>query len=616
MTAKLSDTLVHLSYSLRAWRLVWAVSRGWTLVGVALLIVQGLLPAVVVYLTKLLVDSLVVAIGSGGSWASIQPILSLGTLMALALLLTELMKSVTSWVRTAQAELVRDHLSALIHEKAVAVDLAFYESPDYHDRLERARNDLNSRPLALLESGGSLLQNIIALAAMGALLIPYGVWLPCVLLGGTLPAFYVVLRFNRRYHHWWKETTPDRRWAQYYDIMLTHSGVAAELRLFSLGSHFQSAYQLLRSRLRKERLELTRDQSLARLGAGVFGLLISGLAMAWMVLQALKGAVTLGDLTLFYQVFNRGQSLLGSLLENAGQIYANTLFLGNLFEFLDLKPQVVDPPKSASAPAALQEGIRFQQVTFRYPGNEGVILRDFNFFVPAGKIVAVVGANGAGKSTLVKLLCRFYDPEAGRIELDGIDIRDLSLQELRQMMTVLFQSPVPYHTTAAQNIALGDLPARPGPAEIEAAARGAGAHEVIERLPQGYDTLLGKWFANGTELSGGEWQRLALARAFVRRAQIVILDEPTSGLDSWAEADWYNRLRVLADGRTVMIITHRFSIARRADMIHVMAEGQIIESGTHDELLAWGGRYAQAWFAQVQAGPSSSQLHLTQNVSV
>jgi ATP-binding cassette subfamily B protein len=242
-------------------------------------------------------------------------------------------------------------------------------------------------------------------------------------------------------------------------------------------------------------------------------------------------------------------------------------------------------------------------VTFGYPGSERAVLQNFNLTIPAGQIVAIVGANGAGKSTLLKLLCRFYDPQAGGITLDGVDIRNLSLRELRRMLTVLFQWPVAYQTTAAQNIAMGDLAADPSPAELESAARSAGAHAIIARLPQGYDTHLGKWFAHGTDLSAGEWQRLALARAFLRRAPIIVLDEPTSALDSWAEADWFDRFRVLANGRTAIVITHRFTIARQADMIHVMEAGRIVESGTHDDLLAQGGLYAQSWFVQVQATP-------------
>jgi ATP-binding cassette subfamily B protein len=532
--------------------------------------------------------------------------------MAGVLLLTEFLRSAIEWVRTAQSELVQDHISALVHEKSIAVDLAFYESSDYYDHLNRARSDASGRSLALLENSGSLLQNSITLLAMAAILLPYGIWLPAFLLFSTLPAFYVMLRLNRRHHQWWQRTTTDRRWLQYYELLLTNSAIAAELRLFNLGSYFQSAYQTLRQRLRTEHLKLVKDQTLGRLGASVIALGISGVAVAWMARQVLLGIITPGDLALFYQAFNQGQNLMRSLLGNLGEIYKNSLFISDLFEFLGLEPKIVSPPKPEPTPLALTQGICFEQVTFHYPGSERAVLTDFNLTIPAGKIVAIVGDNGAGKSTLIKLLCRFYDPETGSIKLDGMNLREFSVEELRSLITVLFQFPIPYYVTAAQNIALGDLSATPSAAEIEAAALGAGVHETIERLPQGYDTMLGKWFPGGTELSGGQWQRLALARSFLRRAQIIILDEPTSAMDPWAEFDWLERFRTLANGRTALVITHRFTLAMRADIIHVMRDGHIVESGSHDQLLAQNGLYAQSWTAQMH-GDSSLRDRVTQN---
>jgi ATP-binding cassette subfamily B protein len=351
-----------------------------------------------------------------------------------------------------------------------------------------------------------------------------------------------------------------------------------------------------------------RSQGMGQLAAAILAMAFSGTALAWMVWRAVLGLITLGDLALFYQAFNRGQGLMRALLLEVGQIYSNSLFLGNLFEFLDMQPRVVDPPAPKPALAALRDGIHFRDVTFRYPGSERVALSGFNLFIPAGQMVAIVGANGAGKSTLVKLLCRFYDPDAGAIEFDRIDIRDLALDDLRRLSSVLFQTPVQYQATAAENIALGDVAAASDAPTIEAAARGAGAHALITQLPHAYDSQLGKWFADGSELSGGEWQRVALARAFLRQAQLILLDEPTSFMDSWAEADWFERLKQLATGRTALIITHRFTIAMRADIIHVMHEGRIAESGSHDELLARDGLYAQSWFEQMRA--SSNALGL------
>jgi ATP-binding cassette subfamily B protein len=309
--------------------------------------------------------------------------------------------------------------------------------------------------------------------------------------------------------------------------------------------------------------------------------------------------MTLGDLALVYQAFNQGQRMMRAVLENVGEVYTSSLFLDDFFEFLALEPRVKDPAQPASAPSTLKKGIRFDQVSFSYLDSQRLALDSFNLTIPAQKTVAIVGANGAGKSTLIKLLCRLYDPDSGHIEVDGIDLRNLPVKDLRRMFTVLFQEPVRYNATASENIRLGDLVTAQGAAEIEAAAQAAGAEESITRLPKGYESLLGKWFSGGADLSVGEWQRIALARAFLRKAPVIVLDEPTSAMDSWAEIDWLKRFRMLVTGRTAIVITHRFTTAMHADVIHVMADGRIIESGSHRELLALDGRYAQSWKTQM-----------------
>jgi ATP-binding cassette subfamily B protein len=596
VTAKLRFAASQLSYLPRALALVWASARAWALLWGVLLVAQGLLPVATVYLTRVLVDELVQA--QAGALPTLGPVVRAALLLAVVLLLAELLRAASAWVRTAQAQLVQDHISALIHQKSLAADLAFYESPEYHDRLHRARDQAAYRPVALLESLGSLLQNGLTFLAMLGVLIPFGLWLPLALLASTVPAFFLVLRQSLRRYRWRQQATADERRTWYYDWLLTSGETAAEVRPFGLGELFQSAFQALRGRLRQERVALARSEMLAEFAAGSVALLITGAAAGWILWQALRGLVTLGNLALFYQAFYQGQRLMRTLLGDVNQVYTNVLFLGDLFEFLALEPRVVSPPEALAAPEPLVEGVRFEQVNFRYPGSPRLALADFSLTIPAGQVVAVVGPNGAGKSTLIKLLCRFYDPEAGRITLDGIDLRALKLETLRERISVLFQHPVHYSATARENIALGS----PGQeaAAIEKAARAAGAHEPVARLPQGYETLLGKWFAGGTELSGGEWQRLALARAFLRQAPLVLLDEPTSAMDSWAEADWLDRFRDLSSGRTALIITHRFTTAMRADVIHVMAEGRIVESGSHRELLDQDGLYAQSWHAQVR----------------
>ena len=599
---KLRHALNSVRNARRTFDLIWTAAPRWTVAWAILLLVQGILPLASVLLIKLLVDSLVAAANAGADWTQLRPVVVLIGLTIGVMLLTELLQSAIDFVRTAQSELVQDYIKGLVHEQSATMDLSVHDSSEYQDRLDRARNEASSRPLALLESLGSLVQNSITLAAMAAVLAPFGLWLPLVLLLSTLPAFAVVLFYDRRYHSWWLRRTSDRRWAQYYDLLLTHGVSAAEIRLFGLAKHFQTGYQRIRRILRTERLDQIAKQSRAKLVASALAQIVAGGSLAWMVWRALSGNITLGDLALFYQAFNRGQGLLRSLLSNAGQIYSNSLFLENLFSFLDMRPQISDPPQPAAAHQLLSKGIDFRQVSFRYPGAQQLALKDFNLHIPAGKIAAVVGANGAGKTTLLKVLCRFYDPEQGRVELDGVDVRQFSIDQLRRMITVLFQFPINYQATAAQSIALGDLDSNPSREAIEAAARSAGAHDLISSLPEGYDSQLGKAFANGAELSGGEWHRIATARAYLRRSPIILLDEPTSMMDSWAEAEWFARFRELAQGHTAVVITHRFSIAMRADIIHVMDAGKVVESGSHSELLKLGGLYAQSWETQMQAG--------------
>ena len=606
LTERFRKALAQLPHLPWALGLIWRATRDWTLAWAALVIVQGLLPVAVVLLTRTLVDSLVTTLRAPGDWLVLRQTLLWVALMAGLLLLGEALRGVAAWVRTAQAEWLRDHLDDRIHAQAIHLDLSYYETPEYYDQLHRARVDALDRPMALLENLGSLAQNGLTLLAMAGVLWSYAPWLPLVLIGGALPALAVAARFIVCFHRWRIRNTGNKRRANYYDWMLTWDRAAAELRLFDLGDSFRTAYRAVRSRLRGERLHLARQQMLAELGAEAIALLTMGLTIAWMVGRLAHGLASLGDLALFYQVFSQGQRLMRTALGSVGEMYSNLLFLENLFEFLALRPVVADPPCPVRPPPDSPGAIRLENVRFRYPGSQRLALDGFELTLPAGQIVAIVGENGAGKSTLIKLLCRFYDPEAGRVCLDGVDLREWALADWRRRITVLFQEPVHYHDTVAYNLSCGDLAAAPDAEALAAAARAAGADGPIQRLPQGYETVLGKWFG-GAELSVGEWQRLALARAFLRRSALLILDEPTSAMDAWAEADWLARFRTLAAGRTALVITHRFTTALHADVIHVMGQGRILESGSHAELLARGGRYAQSWAQQLREAGNGGQ---------
>lgn len=605
LISKLRSANTIFSHLVKTLSLVWRASRYWTVAWMILLLVQGLIPAASISLTPRAINALVSVTGSGISMANVQKVIIPVGLMACIMLVGEVLNSVAEWIRTAQSELVQDYVTGLIQKQSIAVDYGFYEYSEYNDQLNRARDGASGRSLSLLENTGRLLQNTVTLFAMAAILAPYGFGLPITLVVSAFPAFYVLTYFNKTQYQWSQRTTTDRRWLMYYDYLLTNNATAAEVRLFDYADYFQLSYHNLRRRLRHEQFHLLKLQTLGRFVATIIALLISGGALAWIGRRVLLGILTLGDLALFFQAFSQGQSIVKDLLSNLGQIYRNSLFLGNLFEFLQIQPKIVDPLNPVPVPSTPKKGIRFRQVTFRYPGTEEPVLDNFNLTLPAGKIVAIVGDNGAGKSTLIKLLCRFYDPDSGSIELDDIDLRNFSVKAFRRLITVLFQSPIPYYTTAGENIALGDISIASDDTEIQAAAKASGIHDKIKRLPQGYNTMLGKLFPEGTDLSGGQWQRLALARAFFRRAQIIILDEPTSAMDPWAEHDWLERFRSLASGRTAVVITHRFTMAMQADIIHVMRAGRIVESGTHEELLALDGLYAESWKSQMQTDSSN-----------
>lgn len=586
-----------------ALRLVHDAAGRWMWLWLGLLLIQGALPVATVLLTRSLVDSLVAAAGAGMRWAVLRTPLLLALAMGGVLVLGEVLKALNGWVRTAQSELVSDRVRTLIQERACQVDLAFYESSDYHDMLHRARADALSRPAALVENIGLLLQSSLTLLAMSAVLLRFGWWLPAVLILATLPAFAVVLRHLVRQHAWSVRTTLDRRRTLYLDQLLTVRESFPEVRLFNLGGHFRDLFAVLRTRLRTEAFAIARQGAQAQIAAGLLALSMLATTLVWMIVRVARGLVSLGDLAMFYQALFQGQGLMRTLLETAGQLYANVLFLANLHEFLAVEPCITEPADPLPVPTPIRSGLTFRGVSFTYPCGTHPVLRDFHLHIPAGRVTALLGRSGAGKSTLFKLLCRFYDPDEGVVELDGIDLRRLPQAELRRRIAVLFQEPMHFSATMRRNIAYGNLDLEHARA-LEQAAHAAGAGEIIAGLPDGLDTLLGPWFG-GTELSVGEWQRIALARCYLRDADLILLDEPTSAMDSWSEADWIERFLTLVRDRTAVLITHRLTTAARADRIFVLDEGAIVEQGSHLELLALGGRYARAWAAQRLGEPAN-----------
>lgn len=582
--------------------LVWHAVPHLTTAWMFLLVVQGMLPGGVVFFSKRTIDSFASIGDATQRSAAFEQAFLFLILTGVVLLLTEVLQYVTDWVRTAQAEYFADYIKQLIHAKSIAVDIEYYESPSYHDLLEQVRGEAQTKPLALLENLGSAVQSVITILTFATILLGYGWGITLLLFAGSLPGLYVAIRFDRIYHKWWKRAANIRRWLNYFDAMLTHPTAAPEIRLFNLGSYLQERYITLRGTLRSERLSHLRRQYASKAFANGLSLITMAAAIGWVAQRVFYNLATLGDIVVFYNVFSRGQGLMRSFFGGFGQTVNNSLYIESLFSFLDLQPKIQSPAKPEPFPTYIRDGIRFRDVSFRYPRESRTAIFNLDLFIPADKVVAIVGVNGAGKSTLIKLLCRFYDVENGAIEIDGMDIRSFDLRELRRNMSVLFQFPVQFHETAANSIALGDSGENQAMDDIKNAAIQAGAHAFICGLPEKYETLLGNWFVNGCELSGGEWQRVALAKAYFRKANILILDEPTSFMDPWSEADWFERFRGLAKGKTGIIITHRLTIARRADLICVIDDGHLLESGTHEELVSRKGSYARSWREQQNKG--------------
>lgn len=601
----LQDAKKRLPYLARVLNLIWRATSFWMVAWLALLIVSGLLPTLTVNLTRSFVDGLAGLIQSGSMsvihWDKIAPTAVLAVGLGLLMLFGQVTQSLSSWLNLGMSEKVGVYISDIIHEKSSQIDFSFFDKPANYDRLRRAQAEATYRPMVVLGNIGTLIQSGITLIGLAAILLPYGLWLPLVLLVSSIPALWIIVYYQIVENNWQKKVTPLERRYWYYEFLLVTRISAAEIRLFGLGEYYRKLYRTIRQQLTAERLHIHRSRLFLQLAAALLGLLIVAGCLGWMGWRVLTGQATLGDLALFYQSFNLGQSLVRGVMQNAGELYGSLIFLENLFEFLDLESsQVISPSATDAARPDQPVAIKFENVTFAYPDSEQPLFTDFDLQIPSGKITAIVGDNGAGKSTLIKLLCRLYDPQTGKIMWNGVDLRNFVLEDLRSQITVLFQEPVQYQATVSDNIRFSRLNQASEP-EIVTAANLAGADEFIKNLPHGYENMLGKMFDGGTDLSTGQWQRIALARAFLRQAPLMLLDEPTSAMDAWAEADWLQRLRQLSIGRTTVIITHRLTTAMQADLIYVMVGGKMIESGTHSELLARNGRYAMAWKAQMNA---------------
>ena len=584
----------------RALRLVWQTAPTWTLVNGILVIVQGILPLAALYLMKRILDSISISLAASHPASAFQPVVFWILLAGGVAVFTALTRSFSEYASEAQSLQVTDAVADILHSQSIAVDLEYYEDPGYYDTLHRAQREAPYRPTRIVNGLIQAAQNGISLLGIVGLLISFNWLLALVPLLAALPGALARLVNSRRLYGFDQAQTENERRAWFYHTVLTEVTYAKELRLFDLGALFQTRYRDLRQQVRTGKLALSRHRVRADLFAQALATIALFGSLAWIARQTLLGTVTLGDLMVYYLGFQSGLNFLQSVLRALAGLYEDNLFLTNLYQFLDLKPRIAAPPQPRPVPQAIQSGITFHNIGFTYPSRAQETLHDINLRLAPGEVIALVGENGSGKTTLVKMLCRLYDPSHGKITVDGIDLRAFDPVQWRKEIGVTFQDYAHYALTVWENIWLGNVNMQADLERIAEAGRRSGADEFIRRLPQAYDTMLGHWFQKGQELSGGEWQKIALARTFWREAHILILDEPTSSLDPLAEAKLFREFRALLDGRNAILISHRFSTVQMADCIYVLEQGRIVEHGTHAALLALEGRYARLYHSQAQ----------------
>ena len=579
---------------------VWQSSPGLAVCSIAVRVIQGLLPLAMLYLTKLLIDAVTEELKIPSADASMSRMTTIIVGLAGVAAINAMLAGVASLISRIHAQVVTDHMHAILQAKSIEVDLEYYEDAQYYDTLHRAQQEAPYQPTAILNALLQLGQDAISLLAMAAILW----WLHWavipVLLLTAIPYFLVRLQQANRLFTWERERTPLERRAWYVNMLLTQATAAKEIRLFDLGPRLRQWFQDARSVLRRERIALERRWALAGIAAQLLGVVGVFGVYSFVAFRTFQGLLTVGDLVMFFQTVQRASGFLENLGWHVAKLYESNLFLTTLGEFLSIQSRLPKPAQPKAFPRPITQGITFDHVSFQYSHEERTAIRDLTFRIKPGEHIAFVGANGAGKTTLVKLLCRLYDPSSGRITIDGEDLRDYPIADVRGAVSGVFQDFVKFQFSVKDNIALGvsspdvDLP------DVTRAAKQAGVHEAIERLPKGYESVLGKLFDGGYELSIGEWQKVALARAFLRDSQILILDEPTSAMDANAEAELFGRFHELAKGRMAVLISHRLSTVKMVDRIYVLDEGRIVESGSHDELMRCHGLYAELFGIQSQ----------------
>ena len=593
----------NFAYTVPALKLVWRSSpRGTVALAVLTVVVATMAPATA-WVGKLIVDAVVAAraAGEGAARDAAEAqalryvLLELGIIAAIAL-----GERALNLVRQVVGARLGVDVNVKILEKALTLDLRHFENPEFYDKLTRARREASARPLSLVQEHFLILRNGLGLAGYLVLLVHFSGWMVLALLAATVPAFISEARFSGKAFRMRNWRSPDARKLNYLEYVMANDEHVKEVKLFGLGPMLLGRYRDLAETFFRE----DRKLAVRRAGWGYGLSLLSTLTFygcyAMIAAATVVGRLSLGDMTLYLVAFRQGQQAFASILTALGGMYEDNLYMSNLFEYLSLKTGASAAPAATSVVRA-EEGIRFEGVGFRYPDASTWAVRGIDLFIPKGQSLALVGENGAGKTTLIKLLTRLYEPTEGRVLLDGRDLRDWDEAALRKRVGVIFQDFNQYQLLLRENVAVGSVEHMADELRVQRAAEQGGARELVAALEKGLDTQLGRWFRGGVELSGGQWQKVALARAFMREeADILILDEPTAALDAEAEHAIFERFRALAHGRTTILISHRFPTVRMADRILVLEKGRVIEEGTHAELLRADARYAHLFRLQAQ----------------
>lgn len=590
----------HLASMTSAWRrvlvLIWQTQPWFVMTLIFLTLLSGLIPSAQIQLTSSIIGGAALAIRAGHTQTLVHTVLLFGALQGTLLLGGALLSLATQQVQMLLTLRLSNDISIQVMEKAASLDVQHYEDDDAYDKLQRATNESGYRPYQIFYQMTMLVSQVVTLLSVVAVLFSWNWWLGLLILLAPIPSVGSRFFYSRRAYLIERERAPERRRLAYFQFLVTHAYSVKEIRLFRLGRYFIERYKQLYREFYRVDSRLARQQTLSLVPFTI----LTNAAAAGAQLYAIVITIAtnqLGFLAGYIQAIGVVQGTMQSLLSGFAQLYQNNLFVNNLFEFLDAPASQIKSGNQL-VPERLRKGIEFRGVSFVYPGTTTEVLHDLNLFLRAGECVALVGHNGAGKTTLVKLLTRLYEPTAGRILLDDIPLEEYDVDDLRRHISAIFQDFVEYEMTVRENVGFGYIEKIQEQERIEQAARESGANIMIEELPNQYETMLGRMFAKGQQLSGGQWQKMALARAFMRRAPVVILDEPTASLDAESEAEMFGCMQQIVAGATTLLIAHRFSTVRKADRILVIEQGQVIEDGSHEELLQLDGTYAHLFRLQ------------------